>query len=169
MQNFLQKMLCRLPRLRSYLKQWKKCQNMKKITLFIMDVGVLDQSRQHLWPPAIPRLLHYLLYNVFSASACISKRPASNKKSQKNPQSQKKNPKTTLYPIPHDCVPTFPINPTLTLLLNLYVSIILDYYYNFIMITIFYISSITTSLLLQNPFIYELYNHYDTLILYINE
>ena len=57
--------------------------------------------------------------------------------SQKNPQSQKKNPKTTLYPIPHDCVPTFPINPTLTLLLNLYVSIILDYYYNFIMITIF--------------------------------
>ena len=44
MQNFLQKMLCRLPRLRSYLKQWKKCQNMKKITLFIMDVGVLDQS-----------------------------------------------------------------------------------------------------------------------------
>ena len=43
MQNFLQKMLCRLASARSYLKQWKKCQNMKKITLFIMDVGVLDQ------------------------------------------------------------------------------------------------------------------------------
>ena len=108
--------------------------------LFILFQFMLYKAftqRQHLWPPAIPRLLHYLLYNVFSASACISKRPASNKKSQKNPQSQKKNPKTTLYPIPHDCVPTFPINPTLTLLLNLYVSIILDYYYNFIMITIF--------------------------------
>ena len=43
MQNFLQKMLCRLASARSYLKLWKKCQNMKKITLFIMDVGVLDQ------------------------------------------------------------------------------------------------------------------------------
>ena len=59
------------------------------------------------------------------------------KKAKKIPKAKKKSQKTTLYPIPHDCVPTFPINPTLTLLLNLYVSIILDYYYNFIMITIF--------------------------------
>ena len=38
-------MLCRLARLRSYLKSGKTLKNMKKITLFIMDVGVLDQSR----------------------------------------------------------------------------------------------------------------------------
>ena len=35
--------LCRLPSLRSYLKSGKTLKNMKKITLFIMDVGVLDQ------------------------------------------------------------------------------------------------------------------------------
>ena len=36
-------MLCRLPSARSYLKSGKTLKNMKKITLFIMDVGVLDQ------------------------------------------------------------------------------------------------------------------------------
>ena len=35
--------LCRLTSLRSYLKSGKTLKNMKKITLFIMDVGVLDQ------------------------------------------------------------------------------------------------------------------------------
>ncbi len=34
-------MLCRLASLRSYLKSGKTLKNMKKITLFIMDVGVL--------------------------------------------------------------------------------------------------------------------------------
>jgi hypothetical protein len=43
------------------------------------------------------------------------------KKPKKIPKAKKKNPKkTTLYPIPHDCVPTFPLNPTLTLLLYPY-------------------------------------------------
>jgi len=36
-------MLCRLASARSYLKSGKTLKNMKKITLFIMDVGVLDQ------------------------------------------------------------------------------------------------------------------------------
>ena len=35
--------LCRLASARSYLKSGKTLKNMKKITLFIMDVGVLDQ------------------------------------------------------------------------------------------------------------------------------
>ena len=36
--------LCRLPRLRSYLKSGKTLKNMKKITLFIMDVGVMEEQ-----------------------------------------------------------------------------------------------------------------------------
>ena len=59
MQNFLQKMLCRLASARSYLKLWKKCQNMKKITLFIMDVGVMDQSKGQLPARSIFRWLAF--------------------------------------------------------------------------------------------------------------
>ena len=39
--------LCRLARVTSHLKSGKTLKNMKKITLFIIDVGVLDQST---WP-----------------------------------------------------------------------------------------------------------------------
>ena len=55
MLDFLQKMLCKLARLRSYLKSGKTLKNMKKITLFIMDVGVMDQrfstGKENLWCP----------------------------------------------------------------------------------------------------------------------
>ena len=50
--------LCKLARLRSYLKSGKTLKNMKKITLFIMDVGVMDQrfslsgtGKENLWCP----------------------------------------------------------------------------------------------------------------------
>ena len=49
---FYKKMLCKLASIRSYLKYLvEKCQKMKKITLFIMDVGVMEQ-RVTFYPPS---------------------------------------------------------------------------------------------------------------------